>query len=79
MKLEIEGDWIEIQEICRRIGDASSRVPAKKHFDEELAEVIRKDGLITAIKLHRERTGSSLKASKNYCDDLNAQIGGGKK
>ena len=95
MKLELEGDWAEIQEICRRIGnvsnDSSSNIAGgravnlegvlishKKHFDEELAGVIRNRGFLSAVKLHRERTGSSLKASKEYCDDLNAQIEGKK-
>jgi ribosomal protein L7/L12 len=75
MKLELEGEWSEIQEICRRIGDASKHTPQKTQFDEQLAEIIRNDGLITAIKLHRERTGCSLRASKDYCENIKAQIG----
>ncbi len=39
-------------------------------LDLHLRSLIQADRVIDAIKLHREKTGSSLLASKNYIDSL---------
>jgi ribosomal protein L7/L12 len=75
MKLELEGTWQEIEEVCRRIIECPKRKPAEPHIDEQLADIIRQHGIITAIKFYREKTGTSLKAAKDYCDQIRSQIG----
>lgn len=43
---------------------------AKELLDRELRNILRGGNLINAIKLHREKTGSYLKESKDYCEAL---------
>ena len=73
MKLELEGEWLEIQEICRRIGGSGGEKTTSA-FDDELALMIAKDGIITAIKHHRAKTGSSLKDAKDYVEALKSRL-----
>lgn len=43
--------------------------------DTEILDVLRRDGMIHAIKLHRERTGQGLKESKEAVERLARQHG----
>ena len=44
-------------------------------LDRELERLIRSGNFISAIKLHRERTQSSLKDARDYCWDLREKLG----
>ena len=82
MKIEIEGTWTEIQEFCRQV-DRLRRLDNKKNglseLDKELIAIGREKGrgasVITCIKIHRNKTGASLKDSKDYVDALFARNG----
>lgn len=73
MKLEIEGDWNEIQEVCRRICGEKS---APKTLDDELLLMIAKDdrnGMLSAIKYFRTKTGAALKDARDHILALKAE------
>lgn len=45
-----------------------------ENIDDELKEIIIKEGKIKAIKRYREHTGVGLKESKEYIDNLHINI-----
>lgn len=72
--LEDNGDR-EIEVIEELFGTISDDGEIKLvALNNELKEFIAKDELIKAIKLHRERTGSSLLEAKNYCEALRSKM-----
>lgn len=46
----------------------------KHRLDKELRELLKEGWKVNAIKLHRERTGSTLKDAKDYVDALQERM-----
>lgn len=42
-------------------------------LDKTIINLIKNEGLLQAVKYHKNQTGMGLKESKDYCDELKAQ------
>lgn len=57
-------DAVKLIEFAKTIGSNTS------DLDYELLKIMKGGSLLMAVKLYKESTGSGLKESKDYCDNL---------
>lgn len=75
-KLVIEIDEIELIDAVKLVESAKVLCGnTLSVLDHKLIQLIKNEGLLQAVKYHKDQTGQDLKTSKDYCDDLKAKHG----